>query len=251
MQAVCKRYSVNDFEVLEYEELTSTNTVAAAMDVADLKDKMVVLTWKQTAGRGQATNRWESAPNKNISMTLVFRPKQLYAGDQFAISMVVALGCLDFVSRYVKRKVWVKWPNDIYVEDHKIAGILIEHRIVGSYIQYSLCGIGLNVNQEQFLSDAPNPISLFQLIHRELPLKQVLEELLECLEQRYTQLEDVDRLRGEFCANLYRSEGLYEWEDEQGIFRASIVGLDEYGQLVLEDVAGKKRVYAFKEVRYC
>ena len=249
MPTEMKQYSIGGFEVLEFEQLASTNTTAESMSLDVLKDKMAILTWCQTQGRGQATNRWESEPNKNIAMTLVFRPEQLPAAKQFAISMVVALGCMDFVGRYVKN-VTIKWPNDIYVGNDKIAGILIEHRIVGSCIQYSLCGIGLNVNQAEFLSDAPNPVSLIQLISKELSLSDVLEELLECIGKRYADVKEYAVLEEAFQKNMYRSQGVFNWEDEQGVFQASIVGVDEYGQLILEDVAGKKRVYAFKEVKY-
>ena len=163
-----KRYEVSGFGVMEYEEVASTNSLAEKLPLSELKDKQVILTWRQTQGRGQATNRWESAPGKNISMTVIFRPERLEAGKQFAVSMVIALGCLDFLSHYVEG-VTVKWPNDVYVGERKISGILIEHRVAGAHIQSSLCGIGVNINQEQFLSDAPNPVSLFQLLGRELP----------------------------------------------------------------------------------
>ena len=221
-----KRYEVSGFGVMEYEEVASTNSLAEKLPLSELKDKQVILTWRQTQGRGQATNRWESAPGKNISMTVIFRPERLEAGKQFAVSMVIALGCLDFLSHYVEG-VTVKWPNDVYVGERKISGILIEHRVAGAHIQSSLCGIGVNINQEQFLSDAPNPVSLFQLLGRELPLQEVLEEL-----------------------HMYRSTGIYDFEDERGIFRASVGGIDEYGQLILKDTDGRERVYAFKEVRY-
>jgi hypothetical protein len=96
---------------MEYEEVASTNSLAEKLPLSELKDKQVILTWRQTQGRGQATNRWESAPGKNISMTVIFRPECLEAGKQFAVSMVIALGCLDFLSHYVEG-VTVKWPND-------------------------------------------------------------------------------------------------------------------------------------------
>ena len=92
-----KRYEVSGFGVMEYEEVASTNSLAEKLPLSELKDKQVILTWRQTQGRGQATNRWESAPGKNISMTVIFRPERLEAGKQFAVSMVIALGCLDFL----------------------------------------------------------------------------------------------------------------------------------------------------------
>lgn len=243
-----KKYQVSGFEVTEYAEAASTNTLAEELPFTELKDKMVVLTWRQTRGRGQATNKWESAPGKNISMTVIFKPDHLDAGRQFAVSMVIALGCVDFVSRYADG-VTVKWPNDIYVGDRKISGILIEHRVAGAYVRSSLCGIGVNINQTEFLSDAPNPVSLFQLTGVEIPLDRALKELLECIAVRYDQIHGPE-LEKKFLEKMYRAEGIYDWEDGEGIFRASVAGLDEYGQLVLRDMKGKERVYAFKEVKY-
>lgn len=244
-----KKYSVSGFEVLEYEKVESTNTLAESFASGELKDKQVFLTYHQTQGRGQVGNKWESEPNRNISMTIVFKPEGLEAGKQFAISMVIALGCFDFVSRYVNG-CSVKWPNDIYVHDHKIAGILIEHRIGGMYIQSSLCGIGLNVNQEVFHSDAPNPVSLLQLTGKKIPLETVLTELLECIGRRYARIGDYEWLEAGFMQHIYRAHGMFSWEDETGKFRAAVEGVDEYGQLKLKDTEGRMRIYGFKEVKY-
>ena len=244
-----KRYEVSGFGVMEYEEVASTNSLAEKLPLSELKDIQVILSWRQTQGRGQATIRWESAPGKNISMTVIFRPECLEAGKQFAVSMVIALGACDFISRYVSG-CSVKWPNDIYVGDRKISGILIEHSIMGRYVGGSLCGIGVNINQERFLSDAPNPVSLFQLIGEEIPVKRALEELLDCIGKRYETIRDYEGMERDFLKVLYRREGVYDWEDERGMFRASIRGVNEFGQLVLEDVEGNERVYGFKEISY-
>lgn len=244
-----KRYTVKGFEVLEYEEAGSTNTVAEALPLQQLRDKMVVLTWRQTQGRGQAANKWESAPGKNISLTLIFKPEKLEASKQFAVSMAVALGGADFVSLYTQG-VTVKWPNDIYAGDRKISGILIEHRISGAYIQSSLCGIGININQREFISEAPNPVSLFQLTGKEIPLQRALEELLECIGRQYDRIGDYKVLEKEFRQRMYRAGGVHDWEDERGRFQASVAGVDEYGQLMLKDTEGRIRTYAFKEVKY-
>lgn len=244
-----KRYNLSGFEVLEYEEAGSTNTLALSLRRADLKDKSVVLTFRQTQGRGQVGNTWESEPGKNISMTVVFRPLRVEAARQFAVSMVIALGVRDFVSRYTAG-CSVKWPNDIYVGDKKIAGILIEHDIAGRFLGLSVCGIGLNVNQRQFLSDAPNPVSLWQLTGTEMPLEEALEKLLACIGRRYGQVAEYETLETDFLKALYRREGVYDWQDEKGCFRASVEGVDEYGRLRLKDTAGVERVYGFKEVVY-
>ena len=169
--------------------------------------------------------------------------------EQFAVSMVIALGACDFISRYTEGCT-VKWPNDIYVGDKKISGILIEHVIMGPYVGGSLCGIGVNINQSGFLSDAPNPVSLFQLIGKEIPVERALEELLECIGKRYGQVYDYAALERDFLQVMYRRSGVFDWEDENGRFKASVTGINEYGQLVLKDTGGMERVYGFKEITY-
>ncbi len=249
MEGIDRISEVSGFRVLEVRETASTNTLATLLLAEELGDRSVVLTYRQTQGRGLADNRWESEPERNISMTVVFKPLQLPASLQFAVSMVIALGCRDWVNRYVPGCV-VKWPNDLYVGERKIAGILIEHQIIGACVYRSFCGIGLNINQREFLSDAPNPVSLAQLTGREVPLQEVLSGLLECIGVRHRQLYDYSGLEQDFLKYLYRRQGIYRWEDEEGEFRAFVSGVDEYGRLVLVDDAGKERVYGFKEVRY-
>lgn len=244
-----KQYELKGFEVREYEELESTNTLATCLPREQLKDKTVILAHRQTHGRGQVGNSWESEPDKNILMSIVFCPERYEAYRQFAVSMVIALGAYDFLKRYVKG-VSVKWPNDVYVGAQKIAGILIEHTIRGRYIDYSVCGIGVNINQKEFFSDAPNPVSLVQLTGTELSIGAALEELLECVGRRYAQMENYEKLEQDFLAALYRKEGSYNWQDEKESFRASIEGVDEYGRLVLRRESGEEKVYGFKEVVY-
>lgn len=250
MEENVKIYEMAGFRILEYEEVGSTNTVASALPGEERKDKTVVLTYRQRTGRGQGENRWECEPGKNISLSVVLCPVRCEAGQQFAVSMVIALACRDFISRYVPGCT-VKWPNDVYVGDDKIAGILIEHSVSGNRITCSVCGIGLNINQNRFLSDAPNPVSLYQLTGKELDIRRAVEELLECVAVRYDQIDDYTGLERDYLECLYRRQGMYLWEDDRGIFRASVEGVDEYGRLVLRDTEGRERIYGFKEVKFC
>lgn len=241
--------AVSGFQVMEYEEVSSTNTVAENIPIQERRDKQVILAYRQTQGRGQTGNSWESAPGQNILMTIILRPEKLDAGKQFAVSMVIALGCLDFIGRYASGGT-VKWPNDVYVGNRKISGILIGHTVAGAYVRDSLCGIGVNINQKEFISGALNPVSLRQLTGRELDLSKVLEDLLDCIGKRYEQIQDDRLLKQDFMQHLYRGTGIHDWQDNNGIFRASIEGIDEYGQLILKDTSGQQRIYAFKEVKY-
>ncbi|MDR2413914.1 MAG: biotin--[acetyl-CoA-carboxylase] ligase [Odoribacteraceae bacterium] len=240
-------YQLNGFEIWEYPELSSTNDEAARR-AGELPDRGVVVARRQTGGRGQGGNQWESEAGKNITMTIAFRPRQLPARDQFAISMAVALGTRDLVARYASG-CSVKWPNDVYVDDRKIAGILIEHVVTGEALTLSLCGVGLNVNQTRFTSDAPNPVSLSLILGRELPTREVMEGLLDAIDRRYRLINDPSTLRRDYLASLYRGTGTSEWEDDKGRFMAIVEGVNGYGQLLLRDEEGRTRVYNFKEVR--
>lgn len=245
-----KKYDLSGFQILEFEELDSTNTKAAELLKEGLEDRSVVLTFRQTKGKGQVGNSWESEAGKNICITVVFRPERLQAVRQFAVSMVIALGCRDFIGKYVQG-CCVKWPNDVYVGEQKMVGILIEHTVAGPFIRTSLCGIGVNINQQQFYSDAPNPVSLFQLLGKELDIREALKELLDCIRKRYESLSKGTDLERDYLDALYRKCGEYFWEDAAGRFAASLKGVDEYGRLVLKDREGKERVYGFKEVKFC
>lgn len=234
------------FNFIELPEAASTNSVAAS---GNFVFNSVIFTMRQTAGRGCGENSWESEPGKNIAMTLVIGDIGVAVQSQFAISMAVALGCYDYVSQYVDG-CSVKWPNDIYVKDKKIAGILIEHSVSGTTLSRSLCGVGLNINQEIFYSNAPNPVSLKQLTGFNFDVKSELYKLVNYIGARLQKATDYNALRNDFMSHLYRREGLYGWRDSVGEFMASIYGVDDYGRLQLLLSDGNVRTYGFKEIRY-
>jgi BirA family biotin operon repressor/biotin-[acetyl-CoA-carboxylase] ligase len=241
-------YFSNGFKVREFTALDSTNNEAWRR-VEELDDRNVIITAQQTGGRGHGGNAWESEAGKNISMTVLLKPRELPAGEQFWVSMLVALGTREVVAQYVDGCT-VKWPNDVYVGNRKIAGILIEHVVARDLISLSLCGVGLNVNQTRFTSGAPNPVSLCQLLGGEVPTRQVLDELLAALDARLRAPRDVLKTRREYVSCLYRGTGAHAWEDEGGVFTATIRGVNAFGQLLLEDAGGQRRVYGFKEVSH-
>ncbi|MGL5681883.1 MAG: biotin--[acetyl-CoA-carboxylase] ligase [Marinifilaceae bacterium] len=241
-------YSIHNYQVKHFDTLTSTNGYISALPLSEVGDKSVVLTYNQTAGRGQVGNKWESEAGKNVSFTIAYRP-DIAPSNQFVISMCVALGCRRFVARY-SDGCCVKWPNDIYVGDEKIAGILIEHTVMGNRLALSIAGIGMNINQKVFVSDAPNPVSLQMLIGHELVLDTVMEQLLEDIDVYYSRRANVADIHKEYMQALYRRDGYYGWRDEAGEFIARITDVDCYGRLVLETEQGEQRIYGFKEVSY-
>ncbi|HPS13423.1 MAG TPA: biotin--[acetyl-CoA-carboxylase] ligase [Prolixibacteraceae bacterium] len=215
------------------------------------KEGTVVFANFQTKGKGQMKNSWESEPGKNILMSIVLYPNFIPVKQQFLISKVVALGVSDVVSLWAEN-VSVKWPNDIYVGDKKIAGILIENALLGNEILHTVAGIGLNVNQQTFVSDAPNPVSLGQLTHMEFDREEILQLLIGSIEKWYDRLKagGQELIDEAFLSRLYRLEVEANFTDESGAFQGKIVGVNSIGQLLIEKKNGSTAAYHFKEVAF-
>lgn len=207
---------------------------------AEIPPLTMVCARRQTSGRGQRGNSWEAEPGKNLTFSYHFRPEGVRPAGQFAVSAAVALSIVDLLEHYgLEAK--VKWPNDIYVGNRKICGILIENSIMADTLDRSIVGVGLNVNQLEFRSDAPNPVSMAMLAGREFSLEEVAESLRE---------PDLSR-SGDFMRHLWRGDGrLHPYRDAASgeHFLASIAGVEPSGHLLLQPAAGPRRRYAFKEV---
>ncbi len=229
----------------------STSAELAAMPEA--RAGTVVVTDCQTAGRGQRGNSWESEPGKNLTFSILLRPASIPAVRQFELSMLVALAVAENVDAALASagsdlRAAVKWPNDIYVGDRKISGILIENSLSGSVISRSIAGIGLNVNQEVFYSDAPNPVSLYQLTDKEFELDKILSSVTESITTAVENYGgDSDSLMKRYRSRLWRGEGEWPFRRADGtLFRASIASIAADGTLTLSDGGS----YAFKEVAF-
>ncbi len=237
---------------LHLDSTPSTNAYVGA-HADTLEAPAMVSARSQTAGRGQRGNTWESAPGENLTVSVLLRPEGVEARRQFSISEAVALAVTDTLARYgIGAK--VKWPNDIYVGDLKICGILIEHSLYGPDIRRTIAGIGLNVNQTLFLSDAPNPVSMRALTGREYDLEEVEQVLGDSIEARMRIIateQGRERTHGEFMARLWRGRGEWEWRrPDGGRFRGSISSISELGMLTLRHAAPphQEETFAFKEI---
>ena len=212
-----------------------------------------LLVWAdyQTAGRGQKGNHWEGEAGKNLLFTLVVCPHDLAAHEQFCISQATALGLYDALKPYAK-PCSIKWPNDIYAGDRKVCGILIENILSHGQISHSLIGIGLNVNQEHFTSNAPNPVSLCQLTGHLLDRGALLCAVVNRISERlkFISLRQPDLLRQEYADALYRHDGYYRYRAGGIDFEARILGVEDDGHILLEEPGGKRHRYTFKEVHY-
>lgn len=198
----------------------------------------------QTAGRGQGSNHWESERAKNLTFSVLLHPTHVPANRQFHISMAVSLAVMDALGQHIG-DLSIKWPNDIYWRNGKICGMLIENSLKGSHICNTIAGIGINVNQQSFCSDAPNPVSLWQITGQETDRQQLLNDIVDRIDQYIHQ--DV---RQRYMLSLYRRKGYHPYCDAQGAFMARIDNVEDDGHLVLATEDGELRRYAFKEVTF-
>ncbi len=232
-----------------FDELGSTNDTARdpRYGAGD-----VVLAERQTAGRGQRGNSWSSGAGLNLTFSVVLCPDFLPVARQFYVSKIVALAVSDALARWgIEAR--IKWPNDIYICDRKVAGILIENDLCGRYMARSVVGVGLNVNQTEFDASLPNPVSMALFSGRSFDRAEVFETFYRCLSERYGMLaeEDDARIDADYLGKLYRlgEEHLFTDGRTGERFSGTIRDVLPAGDLVVES-GGERRRYLFKEIEY-
>ncbi len=204
----------------------------------------------QTAGRGAGTNRWHSSRGRNI-LTSIYFETGLDAADQFVFNLWFATATRRFLAKYVP-EVLIKWPNDMYVRDRKLAGDLTEHSVSGGRLDFTVAGIGIDVNEEEFPDWIPNPTSLFLETGQHYSVDALMDEYLAVLNERRPLLstEHETALRDEYLSHLYRRDESHPYlvggQRVAGIIR----DIDRFGRLVLELPDGSREAYGFKEVAY-
>lgn len=237
-------------QIIRLEETASTNSYLREwVEREHVAEGSVVVADFQTAGRGQTGNSWESEGGKNLMFSVVLYPDFLPANRQFLISQITALSVKETLEEYADG-ITVKWPNDIYRRDGKICGMLIENDLSGRELRLSVLGIGININQREFRSDAPNPVSLAQITGQEYDRDEILNKFLKRLHERYLDLlrGREDDIRRDYRNALYRGNGFHRYRDGGGAFEARIKEVETTGHLLLELRCGELRRYAFKEV---
>ncbi len=237
-------------------ETASTNTYLKRM-AQILPSSTVVYTHNQTAGRGQKGNSWESEPGKNLTFSMLIKRPAVAVTSQFRISEAVSLAIVQELESRYGQGFAVKWPNDIYWHDRKICGILIELSLDASGIEWVVAGIGLNVNQDRFVSDAPNPVSVKQITGQETDLEQLLHATCERIERLCsfdgTTEADFIATHKHYLDALYRHDGMphtFALPDGHRL-QARIADVEPDGMLVLQHEAdGSLNRYAFKQVSH-
>lgn len=228
--------------LIDLDEIDSTNNYALNL----LKEKQpfegtVVRTFRQTVGRGQRLKHWESEDFSNLTFSIIYYPAFLSVSDQFQLSKTVTLGVADFIHSVLKdENVKIKWPNDIYIGYKKAAGILIENTVSLGRLSSSVIGIGININQEKFSEEIPNPVSLKMLKGEELDLNKCFDELCSTIEARYMQLKlgrqnEIDQHYHQSLYLLNRPATFLIKGKEQ---QAEIIGVDDIGRLKLKTASG-------------
>jgi len=234
------------------EETASTNNDAATL-IREQKvaEGTIITAGFQSAGKGQRGNKWESERGKNLLFSIILYPSMVSPADQFIISMAISLGIYDYL-RTIINDVKIKWPNDVFAGNDKIAGILIENSIAGDSIVSSVAGIGLNVNQIEFKDFVPKAVSLSMLTGKEYDLSECLAGLSDCLDKRYKQLiaGKNDEIKEEYVSSLYRLNELTSFRSAHSEFSGRIVSVNESGCLMVETENGKILYFAFKEIEF-
>lgn len=231
------------------ENTESTNSLLKELSLKEkLPEGYLVYTDFQTAGKGQPGNSWESENGKNLLFSILIYPHNILITEQFILSQITSLAIKKVLDNYTG-DITIKWPNDIYWKEKKICGILIENSLLRDKIDKCIIGIGLNINQEIFTSNAPNPVSLKQITGKETDRDKILQNIHHQLITLYKNT-DIENIQKEYHHNLYRNEGFHPYTDAttKENFLARIEKVEPDGKLILITEIGERKEYYFKEV---
>ena len=242
-------------KILHFDELNSTNVylydkISEKNDISDT----VVVAAHQTAGRGMDKNRWESEKGKNLLFSIALNVNYLEAENQFKISQALSVAIVETLSQFIdNQQLYIKWPNDIYFGDKKLAGMLIQNTIEGCMMGTSIIGIGLNVNQIEFSSDIPNPVSLKQITGSDFELDTLLNLLITNIKTYVESLrfeENRIDINEKYIAKSYRFGIWADYFYQNQVKSLVIIGFDKYGRLLLHDKEGAEIVCDVKELQF-
>ena len=236
---------------IELLSVDSTNNYAMEMlHLSNAKHGTVYFAHEQFAGRGQRKKQWQTHPGENIIMSVVLATSSLEVSNLFSLSAAIALGVYDFFSSFVFENVFIKWPNDLYCNDRKAGGILIENIIRGKDWQNAVAGIGININQINFDSSITHAISLKQITGKSYEPVQLAKELCTFLDKRFTQLlnDKSNVLLKQYNSVLYKRGELIKFKKDNIVFEGIITEVNINGQLVIE--AGAEQAFNVGEIEW-
>ena len=250
-----------------FHELPSTNGSAATYLTEKTQageflatEGTVFTTFNQTAGRGQRTNNWHSEADKNLAFTGILHPRFLLATEQFCMNTAIALAVYDTIAEVLDaygksgtvNDLKIKWPNDIFIGNKKVAGILIQNTLHGTTIQASTVGIGINVNQKRF-NQLPDAGALINFIDDCVDLHGLIQKLSMHMEKRFLELKSGGRTVQQelYKTLLYRinTPALYRRISDNFVFEGVIKNITASGCLVIEDKLGKQ-IFNLHEIKF-
>lgn len=235
--------------LISVPECHSTNTALQVLhDTSPQTEGTIFITAHQSAGRGQRGNSWEAEPGKNITFSVLLNPAFLAPADQFKLNMAVSLGVAHGLQSLINAQVLLKWPNDLWLHERKVGGLLIENQLRGHHLSSSIVGIGINVNQQRFQSHLAT--SLAVEAGHEFQLQEVLEAVAESLEGEYLRLRaGSPELKSRYLAKMYRMGESHRFIADGESFEGTIRDVDDAGRLCMDTVNGP-RVFSFQQVKF-
>ena len=233
------------------QRVDSTNNYAMALIQNGLgKHGNSVFALEQTNGKGRRGKEWKSNKGANIMLSIVSEMQWLSVSQQFQLSAAVALACHHLISKFILANVFIKWPNDLFINDRKTGGILIENVIKGTLWQWSVIGIGININQQQFDQFNLTATSLKVESGKEFDVIKLAEELIEMVLKRITDLKNgnFQKILEEYNQKLFARDKLVKLKKDNAVFQTKITGVSAQGQLITKD--GLERRFSFDEVEF-
>lgn len=247
---------------IELISVDSTNNYARSLlgttestgPQSEIFDGTTIFAHEQYAGKGQRGQVWTSSPGTNIAMSILLRPFPLTIPRQFQLSAIVALSVAEIFKKYAGDDTAIKWPNDLYWQDRKAGGILIETVIRADQQEpvwtWAIIGIGININQTNFPEWLPNPVSLKQITGKDHDPILIAHEICDTLSQKFQRLteEGFDRLLEEYNNLLYRKNTLTRFKKDNRQFEALLAGVSAEGKLRLKQTMEEE--FNFGEIRF-
>jgi len=248
-------------QIIQIERVDSTNSYAARLTASqEIEEGTVIRALEQYEGRGQHEHTWHSEPGMNLTCTICLNPTFLPPDQQFRLNKAIALGISDFIAGSlgvpiggnIPFAITIKWPNDIYAGNLKIAGILIENKIQGGCFASSLVGIGININQKTFPPEVPNPVSFRIILGTNRDINESLSGLCQSLNMRYVQLKNLEdtTIDQEFNRRLLGFNSWRNFQVHDNILEGKVAGVDEFGRLLIEDKMKNLHPFSHPEIQY-
>ncbi len=244
-----------EHNTLYLEQTDSTNRELWRMLDAgrELPEGFSLRAGDQTAGRGMGNTSWISEAHKNLTFSVLFKPRFLAPNKQFLLNKSIAVAIVTALSKTTKNTAFkIKWPNDIYFSNKKIAGTLIENRIMGQTYEFCVVGAGVNVNQRNFPNDLPNPTSLALITGKEHNIKGIMDVILEHMILYYSILKQKreSAIHEAYLKHLLGHGKWMQFAHEGKIVNAMIVGVNNYGKLILKYENQDLKEFAMKEIEF-